>query len=185
MNKEKFSNASDQSMQRRQFLTVASSLTMGAGLIASYGVFASYAARFLYPAKEKAKTWMFVAEVSRFHPGDSMSYKDPTGATVAIARQGSRGDLSDFIALSSTCPHLGCQVHWESPQQRFFCPCHNGTFDPSGKATGGPPFEAGQSLPRYPLKIENGLLFIEVTLEKMASKPERGCEGCPRSGKVC
>jgi Rieske Fe-S protein len=81
---------------------------------------------------------------------------------VIITRQGEGGEVSDFIALSSTCPHLGCRVHWESPNQRFFCPCHNGTFDPQGRATGGPPKAAGQDLPRYPLKIERGLLYIEV-----------------------
>ena len=31
----------------------------------------------------------------------------------------------------------------------------------------GPPAEAGQSLPRYPLKVLNGLLYIEVTTETL------------------
>jgi len=65
-------------------------------------------------------------------------------------------------ALSSTCPHLGCQVRWEAQNDRFFCPCHNGVFDQSGVATAGPPGEAGQSLPKYELKVEDGLLHIAV-----------------------
>ncbi len=71
------------------------------------------------------------------------------------------------MALSSTCPHLGCKVHWEAPENRFFCPCHNGAFDPSGRAIAGPPAEAGQSLGRYPLRIEGGLLYIEVPTERL------------------
>ena len=102
-------------------------------------------------------------------PGDSMRFVTPGRAKVAIARQGSSGTVDDFVALSSTCPHLGCQVHWEPQHDRFFCPCHNGTFDRSGRATSGPPFEAKQSLPRYPLRIENGLLFIEVPTETLSS----------------
>ena len=77
---------------------------------------------------------------------------------------------SDFVAFSSICPHLGCQVNWELQNDRFFCPCHNGVFDRDGNATGGPPAAAGQRLPRYPLKIENGLLFIEVQLESAVAR---------------
>jgi Rieske Fe-S protein len=53
-------------------------------------------------------------------------------------------------------------VHWQSQDSRFFCPCHNGAFDPTGKAIAGPPAEAGQSLPRYPVRVESGMVFIEI-----------------------
>ena len=35
-------------------------------------------------------------------------------------------------------------------------------------AIAGPPADAGQSLPRYPLKIEDGLLYLEAPLERLA-----------------
>lgn len=165
MSEEK--TAQPDSSERRTFLGTATSLLMAGGLAAGYGSFAAVAGRYLYPAKPEKKGWLFVADVNSMKAGDSFTYRTPTGATVAIARQAASGDVADFIALSSTCPHLGCQVHWEGPNNRFFCPCHNGVFDPQGKGTGGPPGEAGQSLPRYPLKIENGLLYIEVPLEKL------------------
>jgi Rieske Fe-S protein len=135
---------------------------MGLGLVGGYGMFAAIAARFLFPSRPDPRAWLFATEVDRLRPGDSQLYTTPSGESVIITRQGEGGAVSDFIALSSTCPHLGCRVHWESPNQRFFCPCHNGTFDPQGRATGGPPKAAGQDLPRYPLRIERGLLFIEV-----------------------
>jgi nitrite reductase/ring-hydroxylating ferredoxin subunit len=151
-------------MGRRGFLARATRIAMAGGLAAGYGAFAAVVARYLYPARPELRGWIFVTDVGRMKVGDSLAFVTPSGARTAIARQGSNGTAADFIALSSTCPHLGCQVHWEAENRRFFCPCHNGTFDPSGKATAGPPAEAGQSRGRYPLKVEAGLLYIEVPL---------------------
>lgn len=162
------SGAPAQAPPRRNFLAQIGTIAMTGGLVAGYGTFGIMAGRYLYPAKPTKKAWLFVADVAGFKTGSSMVYESPTGAPVVIARQGESGTEADFIALSSTCPHLGCQVHWEAPKKRFFCPCHNGTFDPQGKGTGGPPADAGQSLPRYPLKVEEGLLYIEVPVEKLA-----------------
>ncbi len=150
---------------RRGFLSISSSAAMLAGLVGGYGAFALIAGRFLYPARPRPKRWMFVTRVADMKPGDAMRFRLPSGATVNVARQGSAGGVEDFIALSSTCPHLGCQVHWEAANDRFFCPCHNGTFDRAGKGTGGPPGDAGQSLPVYPLRVDKGLLFIQAPVD--------------------
>ncbi|MCB1221303.1 MAG: Rieske (2Fe-2S) protein [Planctomycetales bacterium] len=152
---------------RRGFLRQASGLAMLAALLAGYGRFASMAVEFLYPANPAEQEWQFVAAVASFLKGDSLAYRAPRGDKVTITRQAESGEATDFIALSSTCPHLGCQVHWEAHNDRYFCPCHNGVFDPSGKGIGGPPGEAGQSLPRFPLKVEDGLLYILVPMEKL------------------
>jgi Rieske Fe-S protein len=153
---------------RRSVLAWASRLLMAGGLIGAYGTLAAFMGRFLYPARPPTRGWMFVIETARLPAGESIVYETPGRATVNIAHKGKADGTEDFIALSSVCPHLGCQVHWETHNSRFFCPCHNGVFDPSGKATAGPPAEAGQSLPRYPLKVEAGLLYIEVPLEQLA-----------------
>jgi Rieske Fe-S protein len=157
-----------QGVERRTFLSSASGVAMAAGLAGGYGAFGALAVRYLYPASDPKKAWLFVADVSRLKRGDSLSYRAPAGEMVTVARQGDSGTLADFIALSSVCPHLGCQVHWEGHNDRFFCPCHNGTFDRSGKGTGGPPGDAGQSLSKYPLRLEGNLLFIEVPTEGLA-----------------
>lgn len=151
---------------RREFL---SSAAMGGGLLAGYGTLAVMAGRYLYPSGPQPKTWVFVTSLKRMAEGVSLEFEDPTGAKIVIARQAAKGDVEDFIALSSICPHLGCQVHWQPQKNRFFCPCHNGAFDPQGKATEGPPAAAGQSLSHYPLKVEGGLLFIEVPTERLIS----------------
>lgn len=158
---------------RRRFLETLSTGATFLGLAAAYGTLTAFMGRFLFPARPPLKGWMFVAAEKRFEPGASMRFETPQGATVNIARQGRSQSADSFIALSSTCPHLGCQVHWEPQNDRFFCPCHNGVFTPDGTGISGPPGDAGQSLPRYPLKIEDGLLFIEVDREELAMGPGR------------
>ena len=154
---------------RRDFLGTASSAAMIGGLAAGYGAAAAIAARYLFPAHARETEWVFLASLDRIEPGASLVYRSPSGEKVTLARRTAGKNADDFIALSSTCPHLGCQVHWEAQRNRFFCPCHNGVFEPSGRAIGGPPGEAKQSLPRYPLKVEKGLLYIQVPVESLRS----------------
>lgn len=151
---------------RRQFLSTISRVAMAGGLVAGYGTCAALSGRFLYPSKDRPTAWQFVIEAERLPAGAALAYRAPDGAPINIARRGTQGVLSDFIALSSTCPHLGCRVHWQPQENRFFCPCHNGVFTPEGKAVSGPPADAGQSLERYPLELDNGLLFIKVPMDE-------------------
>jgi Rieske Fe-S protein len=155
---------------RRAFLKHASRAAMAAGLIGGYGGFVAVAGRYLYPARSGDVMWQFVTEVAGVAVGQAVRYRGPSGETINIARRARNGDASDFIALSSTCPHLGCQVRWEGQNNRFFCPCHNGVFDPSGKAIAGPPGDAGLSLPRYELRVEGGALHIAVPRPQLAAE---------------
>lgn len=159
---------------RREFLQKASRVAMTAGLVGGYGGFAAVAGRYLYPARTGEVMWQFVSEIAGIAVGEAIRYRGPSGETINITRMGREGVAEDFIALSSTCPHLGCQVRWEAQNDRFFCPCHNGVFDPSGKATAGPPGEAGQSLPRYELKVEGGNLHIAVPPPRFAEADRSG-----------
>jgi Rieske Fe-S protein len=112
--------------------------------------------------------------------GDHLAGRTSEKETVDTEATGDMGATSDtglaqnsFVALSNVCPHLGCLVHWEAQNDRFFCPCHNGVFDPTGKATAGPPAAAGQFLPEYPLKIVDGSLYIEMSIETVRKLPSR------------
>jgi len=147
---------------RRSFLAASSTVAMGGGLIAGYGCLAVYAGRYLYPSSGDDVAWQYVAVADEVDMGQSIEYVAPTGAKVVVARQGKGNTAEDFIALSSVCPHLGCQVHWEPQNDRFFCPCHNGVFTPQGEPVSGPPAAADQHLVRFPLKVEEGLLYIEA-----------------------
>lgn len=148
--------------ERRRLLTVSSRAAMLAGLAGGYGLFGFIAGRFLYPSGPEARPWMYVARADEMRAGDNLVYQTPSGATINVTRKVKTGASEDFIALSSVCPHLGCQVHWEADKGRYFCPCHNGTFDSVGRGTAGPPGDARQSLSTYGLKVEEGLLYIAV-----------------------
>jgi Rieske Fe-S protein len=162
---------SDALDDRRDFLATFSTVAMAGGLAAGYGTLAIMAGRFVFPTNVETP-WIFVAEATRIQPGESLAFESPTGVRVAIARRltdgaGPAPKSEDFLALSSVCPHLGCRVHWEPHNQRFFCPCHNGVFDAQGKPVSGPPKVAEQELLRYPLKVEAGLLFIAMSVESV------------------
>jgi cytochrome b6-f complex iron-sulfur subunit len=152
---------------RRGFLTSATTLAMTVGLLASYGSCFAIGGRYLYPAHPGRRAWQYVADVARMSKGDQVVYRAPSGESIVVARQGVAGNIEDFIALSDTCPHLGCKVHWEDTKNRFFCPCHNGTFDAKGKGTGGPPGDASQELFAYDLKIGGNMLFINAPMERL------------------
>jgi Rieske Fe-S protein len=175
---------------RRDFIATVSSLAMAGGLVAGYGALGALAARYLFQDNDDT-AWLFVASADSIKSGNSVSFESPVGVRAVIKRNsGAQSGLaaveSDFLALSSVCPHLGCRVHWESQNNRFFCPCHNGSFDPNGNATGGPPLSAGQSLPKYPLMIERGMLFIRLPVRSVGDvgRPlalkncERKCGDC-------
>lgn len=157
-------HSSDASPQasRRDFLEDGSKITMLSGLVLGYGTFGYIAGRYLYPKDTSEKPWQYVARIEDFSPGESRTFESPEGVKVVITRRENTHESGEFFALSGICPHLGCQVHWQGNEKRFFCPCHNGAFDLEGNPTLGPPQKANQSLPRYPLKVVRNLLFIQV-----------------------
>ncbi|MBM3997958.1 MAG: Rieske (2Fe-2S) protein [Planctomycetes bacterium] len=157
---------------------------MGGGLAAGYGTFAMMAGKFLYSGGGSAVGWQFVATVDSVGIGESIAYAAPNGAKLVVTRQ-SEGETADcFTALSSVCPHLGCQVHWEPQNERFFCPCHNGAFDREGNPTEGPPLAARQILTRFPLKVENGLLYVETPLTTLADAGDAEVRGAAPGGPI-
>jgi Rieske Fe-S protein len=158
---------------RRTFLCGMLAGSVFVSLAACYGTFFAWAGRFLFP-RRRQEAWLFVRPTAQIAPGESLTYESPTGVRVVIKRAAtasgeSGAALEQFIALSSVCPHLGCRVHWEGQNNRFFCPCHNGAFDPEGRATAGPPLAAHQQLPRYALKLERELLYIQMPSESLGT----------------
>lgn len=67
----------------------------------------------------------------------------------------------EYKAYSAVCPHLNCTVRWieEKPEnQKLWCNCHEGSFDPAtGAVTGGPP---PTGLTSYKINVEDGKIFL-------------------------
>ena len=62
----------------------------------------------------------------------------------AVVREGMhkvavyRDEAGAVHALSATCTHLGCVVHWNSAERSWDCPCHGSRFDVDGRVLHGP-----------------------------------------------
>ncbi len=85
-------------------------------------------------------------------------------ATVTAIPQGSfylsRLEDGGFLALSRTCTHLGCSVTWNEEEEKFVCPCHGSSFNLRGEVLTAP---APRPLDCYPVRIENGIVKVEVS----------------------
>jgi Rieske Fe-S protein len=69
--------------------------------------------------------------------GDTYLFRYPTDADPAILLR-----LADreVVAFSQKCTHLGCVVYFEAEEDRWHCPCHEGSFEPrTGEVISGPP----------------------------------------------
>lgn len=60
-------------------------------------------------------------------------------------------------AFSLICTHLGCTVEWQTGENNFYCPCHDGRFDQFGEVISGPP---PLPLEAYPVKIVDGNVVV-------------------------
>ena len=140
---------------RRSFLSWA---LMLAGLGVSYSAAAVFAVRFLVPSKRRAVPQkVYLTALSALPEAGSASFELPNG-TIALVARTPKGP----IALSNQCPHLGCKVSWVNRRQEFFCPCHGGAFDPSGRATAGPPAAEGKNLRSFPLEVAGDAVFALI-----------------------
>ena len=52
---------------------------------------------------------------------------------------------SGYVALDSTCTHLGCTVAYSSTNNNFPCPCHGSVFSAAGSVVTGPALTALKS----------------------------------------
>lgn len=121
---------------RRAFFAVAAG-TVGcvyAGMI-GYPVY-----RYLESPVEKAASAAAVNEVTLAKANEL-----PKGAALMF-KFGSKPALlihqkdGSWTAMSAVCTHLACTVQYEPDQDRIFCACHGGVYDPrTGANVSGPP----------------------------------------------
>jgi Rieske Fe-S protein len=147
-----------------------SGMLMGIGLVAGYGLGLFHFLRYLIPSNRRVQQRkMFVGTLDTIAVGSSLTVKDPRGREIAITRTSDdpADPASGFKALSSKCPHLGCNVHYVPGKQEFFCPCHDGVFDRDGIAVSGPPAKENKNLTTYEIKVDtkNGSVFVMVSPE--------------------
>jgi Rieske Fe-S protein len=134
---------------------------IGAGLAGLVGLVA------VPRALGKTRQWRRVASALDLAPNQPMTvvlsereadgwYQTRKQSVVFVDRVG-----QDYRALSATCTHLGCRVHWDDATAHYRCPCHGGVYDRDGKVVSGPP---PRGLDRVAVRVNPQTSDIEVEL---------------------
>lgn len=155
----------EQPHSRRGFL---STVLMVIGVAAGYGLGLLHFLEYLVPLRRKTpKREMFVGTLAEFQVGASVTLRDPRGEEISLTRvhDDKTEPANGFKALSSTCPHLGCKVHWDAGKGEFLCPCHNGVFDKNGIAVSGPPAKEKKNLSTFEVRVnkDTGWVYVMVS----------------------
>jgi cytochrome b6-f complex iron-sulfur subunit len=138
---------------RRSFLNTLWIILGGVAL----AEFVAVAFAFLRPSKFKARgvnrdSIIVAGAVERFTPNSVTAF---VRGKFYLARLEDGG----FLALSSTCTHLGCAVPWVEKEMKFACPCHGSAFDITGNVIAAP---APRPLDIYPITIENNIIKVNT-----------------------
>ena len=137
---------------RREFFSYG---FMGASLLACMALLAYYVVQFLFPPTNKIPTRkLYITTKDKIAPGKSFKFRDLKGGQITVTNTG-----EGFIALSTKCTHLGCQVHWKKDEKVFFCPCHEGYFSSTGEVLSGPP---PTPLNSYKVEVIGQAIYIHV-----------------------
>ncbi len=105
--------------------------------------------------------WFAAGKVSDFEKGKIYPFR-PEKFYLSILEDGG------ILAISIKCTHLGCSV--EAHDENFVCPCHGSEFDKYGMVTEPP---ATRALDIFPVKIENGIIKVNLTRPVKRTKFEK------------
>ena len=95
-----------------------------------------------------------IADVNEIAIGGAVSFAYPEAHdSCLLLRTGEK----TFIAFSQKCTHLSCAVVPQPDKGRFYCPCHEGSFDiATGAPIAGPP---RRPLPKINVEIRSGAVY--------------------------
>ena len=87
------------------------------------------------------------------------NYPDQYGQGILVNLPG-----KGLVAYSDVCTHLSCAVLYQPDNQKFHCPCHEGSFDAfTGNVLAGPPT---RPLPLIELRIKDGIVYAVREVER-------------------
>ena len=92
--------------------------------------------------------------------GGTLRYPVPAtdGTTIDAANKVIIARFAGSIyAFGLECPHRGTMVTWQATQNRFYCPKHKSTFQPTGNFIQG---KAERGMDRYPITREGAELVV-------------------------
>jgi Rieske Fe-S protein len=105
-------------------------------------------------SREHVHAPIAVAKVESLPVGGSKAFVYPEGGRPALLV---RVDEETFVAFGQECTHLSCAVVPQPEKGRFFCPCHEGSFDiATGRPLAGPP---RRPLTKVSLEVRDGVVY--------------------------
>lgn len=124
-----------------------------------------------------------LASSGKFKLKDAENYKPGTAEYITAARVWvvNPGD-GKLLALSQTCPHLGCRVPFCESSGRFECPCHGSVFDIGGEWISGP---SPRGMDQHPLSIEGDILVVDTSQRINGPDPGAAVFLTPATGPSC
>jgi Rieske Fe-S protein len=147
--------AEDNYVSRRDF-TKFLVLTSGAFVVGQ----ATIGAKSLLDAP--APAGVPIAKVVDMPVGAAKAFAYPHAEDIALLV---RIDDQTLVAFDQRCTHLSCAVVPEPHNNRFYCPCHNGSFDlATGRPTAGPP---RRPLTRILLEERDGIVYATGVEERV------------------
>lgn len=121
----------EEEVTRREFTRY---LVLGAGTMAAANVGLAMWTQLRSINIGEPRAIVALAEVAI---GDSYLFRYPSKRDPAVLM---RLGESEVVSFSQKCTHLGCVVYYQTDEQRWHCPCHNGNFDTrTGAVLTGPP----------------------------------------------
>lgn len=103
---------------------------------------------FSSPEPQKA-TFKYISEAG-------YTRAEKTGFVWVVADADGENPLT---VLSAVCSHTGCNVAWQTDEQKFVCPCHEGRYTIRGEVVSGPP---PRPLTQLATRIDNGQVLIQL-----------------------
>jgi nitrite reductase/ring-hydroxylating ferredoxin subunit len=143
-----YSAAGEEEVTRREF---ARYLALGSGVIAAgtLGIAAWTQLRTINHGEPRP-----IVALDAVPVGGTHLFQYPTSSDPAILL---RTAADEVVGFSQKCTHLGCVVFFQSSENRWHCPCHEGNFEArTGAVISGPPT---RPLGRIALEIRDGTIW--------------------------
>ena len=132
---------------RRAFCKVC----IGGMAAASAGMVAYPIVSFLAPAEQLGSNKPMEIALDRLSVGQAQYVEFHGQQLILLISQ------AGPLIFNASCPHLGCNVIWESAKAIFRCPCHGAVFDAEGKVIRGP---VSTPLTKVPFEMKGGKAVV-------------------------
>ncbi len=135
---------------RRTFLN-----TLFGGWLVAFSSGSLYAlARFAFPTLGKEPDFVVLNAADFLDIPDNSVKPFPWGGKLGLVFKNAEGKT---FALKGVCTHMECNVTYKPEDRKFYCPCHKGWFDETGRNIGGPP---PKPLEFFEMKVEGKKLIV-------------------------